>query len=69
MNPDHNHTPTSSEPSISSTELTEQVKIWARELGFHGVGIASIDIGHQRPRLEQWLELGYQGEMEFMEGI
>ncbi|MEH6628243.1 MAG: tRNA epoxyqueuosine(34) reductase QueG [Motiliproteus sp.] len=67
MSPDSHPVSPASEQPIASTELTEQVKTWARELGFHGVGIANIDISHQRPKLEEWLQQGYQGEMAFME--
>ncbi|MCW8885752.1 MAG: tRNA epoxyqueuosine(34) reductase QueG, partial [Motiliproteus sp.] len=61
--PDNGCLPTHIDPKA----LTEQVKTLARDLGFHEVGISSIDISAQRPRLEQWLQQGYQGEMEFME--
>ena len=57
--PDNGCSPSHIDPKA----LTEQVKALAKDLGFHEVGISSIDISAQRPRLEQWLQQGYQGEM------
>lgn len=47
-------------------ELTQFVRQCATDLGFTGVGISTVsEIPPER--LEQWLELGYQGTMSYME--
>lgn len=46
---------------------SSQVKQKALELGFHKVGIASIEGEHGSPRLQAWLALGYHADMKWME--
>ncbi|MFM7475063.1 MAG: tRNA epoxyqueuosine(34) reductase QueG [Microcystis aeruginosa] len=48
--------------------LTEtQIKEKALELGFHGVGIASVDSQDSAvSHLKSWLERGYQADMDWM---
>jgi epoxyqueuosine reductase len=51
--------------SIDSTQIKNQ----AQEIGFHLVGIASIEpqmIQQTADRLEAWLQNGYQAEMQWM---
>lgn len=47
---------------------SEQVKQKALDLGFHKVGIASVDAAMTEavPRLQAWLALGYQADMAWM---
>ena len=47
-------------------QLPARIKAWARELGFEQTGIADCDLTEAEPRLKNWLEHGYHGEMEFM---
>ncbi|AXK38390.1 tRNA epoxyqueuosine(34) reductase QueG [Crenobacter cavernae] len=49
-------------------ELAEQIKAWARELGFADarIGPATLPDGVE-PRLEAWLAEGCHGEMAYME--
>ncbi|PSB01657.1 tRNA epoxyqueuosine(34) reductase QueG [Merismopedia glauca CCAP 1448/3] len=53
------------------TEITsDAIKQKALEIGFHKVGIAAIDVSRQNEAanyLQNWLELGYQGDMEWMQ--
>ena len=46
--------------------LARSIKAWGRELGFQAVGIAEADLSAAEPRLLQWLEQGWHGEMEYM---
>lgn len=46
--------------------LAERIRQIATELGFQQVGISAADIGAHEQRLQQWLEAGYHGEMEWM---
>jgi len=54
---------------LSSTMVSSnQVKQKALELGFHKVGIATVDIAPsvEVQRLQAWLALGYHADMEWM---
>jgi epoxyqueuosine reductase len=46
--------------------LARDIKRWGAELGFQQVGIADCDLSAAEPRLLEWLERGYHGEMEYM---
>ncbi len=49
--------------------LSQQIKAQAEALGFHAVGIAAIDPDLTKTaaeRLQEWLTLGYQAEMAWM---
>lgn len=48
------------------TELATQIKQWALELGFSQVGIADTDLQLEEQRLQQWLDQGMHGEMQYM---
>lgn len=50
----------------SYQQLAEQIKIWGRELGFQQVGITDIDLAEQEIKLQQWLDKGFQGDMQWM---
>lgn len=50
-------------------DLKQQIEDRAREIGFHAVGIASIDPSSTHTaatRLQEWLSWGYQAEMAWM---
>lgn len=46
--------------------LAAQIKSIALEMGFCAVGIADVDLTEEWPRLQQWLESQYHGEMDYM---
>lgn len=46
--------------------LAIQIKDWAKELGFSGCGIADTDLQLEEARLQQWLDAGYHGSMDYM---
>ncbi len=48
------------------TLLTQQVKDWATELGFDGVGITDTDLTMPAQHLQEWLGNGYHGDMQWM---
>jgi epoxyqueuosine reductase len=52
--------------TISLEQLPERIKAWARELGFEQTGIAGCDLAEAEERLNDWLERGYHGDMQFM---
>jgi len=46
--------------------LRDDVRKWARELGFEQAGIADCDLSVAESRLKDWLNEGYHGDMDFM---
>jgi epoxyqueuosine reductase len=48
------------------SSLASRIKAWGRELGFQAVGIADADLSAAEPRLIEWLDRGWHGEMEYM---
>ena len=49
-------------------KLSEQIKIWARELGFQGVGITTPTISESdKQHFKDWLAQGFNGDLEYME--
>ncbi|WP_058971242.1 tRNA epoxyqueuosine(34) reductase QueG [Type-D symbiont of Plautia stali] len=47
-------------------QLAQQIKQWGRELGFQQVGICDTDLSAEEPKLQEWLEKQYHGEMDWM---
>jgi len=47
-------------------QLAQQIKQWGRELGFQQVGICDTDLSAEEPRLQEWLDKQYHGEMDWM---
>ncbi|MFO7593960.1 MAG: tRNA epoxyqueuosine(34) reductase QueG [Pseudomonadota bacterium] len=52
---------------FDATALAERIRHWGRELGFEQVGISDIQLDLAETRLQQWLEAGYHGEMDYMQ--
>jgi len=51
---------------VDLAALACDVKLWARELGFQQTGIADCDLSAAEPRLLEWLEKGWHGDMDYM---
>jgi epoxyqueuosine reductase len=47
-------------------QLVDQMRVWARELGFSAAGVADLEVSEAAARLRQWLAEGRHGAMEFM---
>ncbi|RLQ22362.1 tRNA epoxyqueuosine(34) reductase QueG [Seongchinamella sediminis] len=59
----------SGDPKISvpqASELLQDVRRWAAELGFQQVGVSSVDLGDHEAYLQKWLDAGYHGSMDYM---
>jgi epoxyqueuosine reductase len=52
--------------TIDYAGLAQRIKAWGKELGFQALGIAEADLSAAEPRLMEWLERGWHGEMEYM---
>ncbi|MFA0442585.1 tRNA epoxyqueuosine(34) reductase QueG [Vibrio sp. 10N.286.49.C2] len=48
-------------------KLANDIKSWAKELGFQKAGISDIALEDQEASLTRWIEAGYHGEMAWME--
>lgn len=46
--------------------LADDIRQWGRELGFQQVGITDTELAEPAQRLQEWLEHGYHGSMEWM---
>lgn len=46
--------------------IHQQIKLWARELGFADCGISDLDLAIEEPRLQAWLTANYHGSMHYM---
>ena len=46
--------------------LAQRIKLWGTELGFAAVGIADCDLTRAENDLQQWLDKGFHGEMDYM---
>ena len=44
----------------------QQLRGWARELGFSQIGIAEVDLAAAEPGLLAWLQAGFHGSMGYM---
>jgi epoxyqueuosine reductase len=53
---------------LNKTELTDQIKSKAIEIGFHKVGIVRAEpLEEEGEHLKHWLEKGFHGDMRWME--
>ncbi len=57
---------TSTQHDIDYAQLSRQIKTWGLELGFQQVGICDTDLQAHEHRLNQWLQAGYHGHMDYM---
>ncbi len=48
------------------SQLARQIKQWGRELGFAAVGIADGELSAAEAGLQEWLDRGFHGEMDYM---
>jgi epoxyqueuosine reductase len=53
-------------PAIDYNALARDIKQWARELGFAEAGISGVTLAPDETHLQDWLDAGHHGEMEYM---
>ena len=53
-------------PPAGLAELAQQIRAWGVEFGFQQIGIANADLSHAEPRLIEWLNAGFHGDMDYM---
>lgn len=49
-----------------SPQIVDQLRDWARELGFQQLDVADIDLSAHETWLQDWLQRNYHGEMDYM---
>lgn len=64
MATDMRATPTT--PDRCYLELADKIKCWGRELGFEQIGIADTELSVAEARLQDWLDSGMHGDMQYM---
>ncbi|HXP65343.1 MAG TPA: tRNA epoxyqueuosine(34) reductase QueG [Steroidobacteraceae bacterium] len=52
--------------ALDPAALLRSIRAWANELGFTGLGVASIDLPADEAHFLEWLRLGFNGEMGYM---
>ena len=50
----------------ANTDITQQLRDWARTLGFSQIGVADVDLSSAEPGLLAWLDAGFHGSMGYM---
>jgi epoxyqueuosine reductase len=55
-----------SSSQIDGPRLVENIRAWARELGFSQIGVAGVDLSSAEPGLSAWLARGFHGDMHYM---
>jgi epoxyqueuosine reductase len=58
--------PASDHSSPDFHKLTQQIRAWGAQLGFQQIGIAPVELDREAPRLQQWLDRQYHGDMDYM---
>ncbi len=46
--------------------MLADIRLWADELGFSGIGVAGVDLSSSEPGLSAWLSNGFHGQMDYM---
>jgi epoxyqueuosine reductase len=52
--------------ALDGAQLLDELRQWARALGFSQIGVAGIDLSAAEPGLRAWLEAGFHGSMAWM---
>lgn len=54
-------------PQPQSPELANDIRRMGAELGFQQVGFATVELDEAEKRLNEWLQKGFHGEMDYMQ--
>jgi epoxyqueuosine reductase len=54
------------ETPVDFARLARLVKAWGQELGFQEIGIADTELTREEAFLQQWIDRGWHGEMDYM---
>jgi epoxyqueuosine reductase len=53
--------------SVDLNQLADNIKAWGKALGFQQIGICDLDLSKHEKYLQDWLDKGYHGSMEYMQ--
>lgn len=53
-------------PTTKMQTLSNKIKIWSQELGFQKVGFSDIKLEKTEHRLQEWINNGFYGDMDWM---
>ncbi len=56
----------SDKSSIDYKTLKQEIKAWATELGFQGMGVSDLDLAEAGDYLNKWVAKQYHGDMDYM---
>jgi epoxyqueuosine reductase len=51
---------------IDYTQLLQKIAEWSEQLGFQQLGVSDIDLSEHDKHLNDWLQAGFHGEMDYM---
>lgn len=60
------HTPETKNATHALARLAANIRAWGKELGFQELGISDTELTQEGALLQQWLEKGYHGTMDYM---
>jgi epoxyqueuosine reductase len=52
--------------NIDYDQLLQKIETWSEQLGFQQLGVSDIDLSEHDRHLNDWLEAGFHGEMDYM---
>lgn len=52
--------------SLEPAQLVDEIRSWGLEYGFQQVGISDTDLAFHHRRLDEWLDRGFHGAMDYM---
>jgi len=47
-------------------QLLQLITTWSKELGFQQIGVSDIDLSQHETHLNNWIDAGFHGEMDYM---
>ncbi len=63
---DHVHSSARPPGNHGAVPDIDQIRQWAKTLGFNSVSVSGVDLATAEPGLISWLEQGFHGEMDYM---
>jgi epoxyqueuosine reductase len=52
--------------NVDYLQLAQSIRLWGQELGFQQIGIANTTLEQAEKHLDEWLDAGRHGDMEYM---
>ncbi|MBE0439519.1 MAG: tRNA epoxyqueuosine(34) reductase QueG [Gammaproteobacteria bacterium] len=52
--------------ALTEIDLIDELQVWAKSFGFQQLGISDIDLEQAGESLNQWVNAGFHGDMDYM---